>query len=114
MFGGTDCEASRETGGRAMSVNGTSISEAGVPKRRMLGDRAVRKGDEAVVGCAVADLAGISSRGRSREFRGGADCEMGGCKGGNISYVGVSVGGEGGVSVGACMCWKLRKCLTFS
>jgi hypothetical protein len=33
MSGGTDCEASRETGPRGMAVTGTSMSEKGVPNR---------------------------------------------------------------------------------
>jgi len=33
MLGGTDCDASRETGPRLMAVTGISISEKGVPKR---------------------------------------------------------------------------------
>ena len=33
ILGGTDCEASRETGPRGMAVTGTSASEKGVPKR---------------------------------------------------------------------------------
>ena len=82
MFGGTEADVSREIGPVGKAVTGTSISEAGVPRRyrvwlgeSMLTGEAVtlRQMDVAdsgradlapMVGPAVADRVGMSSLGR--------------------------------------------------
>lgn len=74
MLGGTDWDASRDTGPRLTAVTGTSISENGVPKRytvegdcvalRKSGDiasaRSMRYGEKAL---ALAERAGGAGRG---------------------------------------------------
>lgn len=98
-----------------MAVSGTSISEAGVPRRRKLprGEKTLLQGDTAVLALALADH-GISSLGSCR--RAGIEAEGGigiGIRG-NISYFGDSADEIGDISVADCMCWSVRNCLTFS
>jgi hypothetical protein len=67
MLGGTDWEVSRETGPRGMAVTGTSISDAGVPKRQTSIGEAVQQELAETIGLGLGSTLcarGIERRGR--------------------------------------------------
>src|ERR1700712_3559653 len=99
MLGGTDCDVSRATGPRLGCVTGTSVSEAGVPKRNKLAPSgvsiAVRQADngENMFSCAGPgeenccigiDWVGIWRRGRRDSVESGASVCSGGSNAGKV------------------------------